>query len=476
MLTREAKGSIALRLRTSLSRIAILGTFLAGSISAIQPSHAASQMNLRIAWFKWPPADLLIQIGQLYTKSHPNVTISVDEPPSSQWYSSAFNQFAQHKTTFDAAVGDSQWLGQGAVDHYYVDLTSWLKANMPVHDFIPALLAAYGQYPQGIPGTTGGLNLATGHFYGIPWEADALTWAYRKDWFSDPANQAAFKKKYGYPLAVPKTMDQLVDIADFFTNPAKGQYGIAFHEQNNYDCAAEAFNEFLWNYGGDLWNPKTHQIQGYVNSDRALHALQVMIHLTHDAPPGNGNYCFNDVNSAMNQGKIAMANNWFGFMPGLRDPSASTLGKTVAQIDQKVGYFITPGETYEGVTSHAVALGGQGISISAFAPPDHQKAMLDFIKWFESPAIQLIWVKTGVGGSANIKTLQSATFLNSSPFAKLEVPAFSIARDFWNVPQYAQMLTVLTGNVNKALTGQMDPKAALDDIATKQTAILNGGQ
>jgi multiple sugar transport system substrate-binding protein len=81
-----------------------------------------------------------------------------------------------------------------------------------------------------------------------------------------------------------------------------------------------------------------------------------------------------------------------------------------------------------------------------------------------------------VGGSANIKTLQSSTFLNSSPFAKLEVPAFKIARDFWNVPQYAQMLTVLTGNINKALTGQMDPKAALDDIAAKQTAILSGGQ
>jgi multiple sugar transport system substrate-binding protein len=476
MMTREAKGSIVVKLRNTLARLAVLGAFLAGSAAAVHPTHAASQINLRIAWFKWPPADLLIQLGQLYTKTHPNITISVDEPPVSQWYSTAFNQFAQHKTNFDAAVGDSQWIGQGVIDHYYVDLTSWIKANMPVNDFITNLFAAYSQYPQRTPGTTGGLDLAHGHFYGVPWEADALIWAYRKDWFADPANQAAFKAKYGYPLAVPKTLDQLQDIADFFTQPSKGQYGIAFFEQNNYDCSTEAYLQLLWNYGGNMWNPKTHQIEGYVNSARALHALQVEAHLAKDAPPGNGSACFNEVNTEMNQGKVALANTWFGFMPGLRDPSASKLGKTVAAIDQKVGYFITPGETYQGVTSHAVSLGGQGLSISAFAPPDHQKAILDFVKWFESPSIQLTWVKTGVGGSANIKTLQSSTFLNSSPFAKLEVPAFSIARDFWNVPQYASMLAVFSADINKALTGQMGLKAALDDIATKQQAILSGGQ
>src|SRR5207245_8511739 len=133
-------------------------------------------------------------------------------------------------------------------------------------DFITNLFAAYSQFPQRIPGTTGGLDLAHGHFYGIPWEADALIWAYRKDWFADPANQSAFKAKYGYALGVPKTLDQLVDISDFFTQPSKSQYGLAFFEQNNYDCAVEPYLQFMWNYGGDMWNPKTHQIQGYVNS------------------------------------------------------------------------------------------------------------------------------------------------------------------------------------------------------------------
>ncbi|HKO23603.1 MAG TPA: extracellular solute-binding protein, partial [Chloroflexota bacterium] len=286
-------------------------------------------------------------MANLYTRSHPNVKIIVDEPPASQWYASAFNQFLAHHTTFDAAVGDSQWLGQGATSGYYVDLTSWIKKNLPVTHYVTSLMAAYGQYPQRVPGTTGGLDLVHGHFYGVPFESDALAWAYRKDWFADPANQKAFMARYHHPLRVPRSMDELVQVADFFTQPKKGIYGIAFHEANSYDAAAEAFNEFLWTYGADLWNPHTHQIQGYVNGPRALHALQTLQHLAKDAPPGSGNYWFNEVNTAMNQGKIALANNWFGFLPGIRDPKASTLGKTLAQIDAKVGYFNNPPETYQ---------------------------------------------------------------------------------------------------------------------------------
>ncbi|HKO24150.1 MAG TPA: hypothetical protein VJY65_05340 [Chloroflexota bacterium] len=120
------------------------------------------------------------------------------------------------------------------------------------------------------------------------------------------------------------------------------------------------------------------------------------------------------------------------------------------------------------------ALGGQGLSISAFAPPAHQKAILDFVKWFQQPNIQLIWVKTGVGGTSNIETLSSPAFLNSSPYARLELPAYNMARDFWNVPQYAKMLTVLTQDVNLALTGSLSAKAALDDVAKKHTRILSG--
>src|SRR5579885_2114140 len=111
-------------MRSVLTRVALLGAFMTGGAATIHPAHAASQMTLRITWFKWPPADYLQQVANLYSQSHPGIKIVVDEPPAGQWYASAFNQFLTHHTTFDAAVGDSQWLGQGATSGYYVELTS----------------------------------------------------------------------------------------------------------------------------------------------------------------------------------------------------------------------------------------------------------------------------------------------------------------------------------------------------------------
>ena len=49
--------------------------------------------------------------------------------------------------------------------------------------------------------------------------------AYRKDWFEDPAEKAAFKAKYGRELAVPETWEEFQDVAEFFQRPDEKRYG-----------------------------------------------------------------------------------------------------------------------------------------------------------------------------------------------------------------------------------------------------------
>jgi len=65
---------------------------------------------------------------------------------------------------------------------------------------------------------------------------------YRKDWFTDPENQKAFKAKYGYDLKTPMewylkavdtrnikddwTIEKSIDVAEFFTRPDKDMYGV----------------------------------------------------------------------------------------------------------------------------------------------------------------------------------------------------------------------------------------------------------
>jgi len=460
--------------RVALS-LTLLCALIASAGSGLHPAKAAMR-TLHIAWFEFTPADILNQLGTQYGQEH-GVQIVVDRPPLSQWYTSVFNQFAAHKTSFAAAALDSQWIGQAVNDHDVPELTTWLKQNLTVTDFDPYLFASYSQYPQRLPGTTGSLDLVHGHFYGVPWFADAKMWVYRKDWFADPANQTAFKAKYGYALGVPKSMDQIVDIADFFTNPTKGTYGIATHEQTGYDAAAETFLPWCWNYGGNIWNPTTGAVQGYVNSDRCVHALQLVDHLTQkDSPPGSGSNFIAEVTKDFNQGKVAMIESWlccFGGGGSLFDPKASTLGKTAAEIGQKVGFFNYPGQTYKGVTSRVAPLGGMGLSLSAYASAADQKAILGFVKWFLTPRIQKEWFQGGATPTSK-SILSSAAFKGAQPWNSLTGQALSMTRDFWNMPEYSTMLKVMNDEINASMNGQVDAKTALDRIARKQASILSG--
>jgi multiple sugar transport system substrate-binding protein len=462
MKVRTVRAALAAALLTCLC----LGSFTGNT----RPAHAAMR-TLHIAWFEFSPADVLQTLGNQYAKEH-GVQIVVDRPPLSQWYTSVFNQFAAHKTSFAAAVLDSQWLGQAVTDKDIPELTGWIKSNLNVNDFYPYLFASYSQYPQRLPGQTGSLDLAHGHFYGLPWFADAKMFAYRKDLFNDPANQKAFQAKYGHPLRIPQSMDEIVQLADFFTRPSKGLYGYATHEQTGYDAAAETFLPWCWNYGGEIWNPHTGAVQGYVNSPRCVHALQLVDHLTQkDSPPGSGNNFIAEVTTDMNQGKVAMVESWLCCNSGYFDPKASTLGKTKAQIEQKIGFFNYPGETYQGVHSRWAPLGGQGFALSAYASKADQQAMLAFAKWFFTPRIQKEWYDLGAT-PASTSILKSQSFISAQPWNAQTSQVFSFVKDFWNMPEYSTMLQVLNDTINASMTGQLDAKTALDQIARKQAHIL----
>ena len=458
-----------------LTKAAALITALtvSGLAANSQPTHAASR-TLHISWFNFSPAAVLQTLANQYAKEHPEAGVQfvIDTPPNTQWASSVFTPFAAHKTAFVAAVADSQWLGQLVTDQDVPELTSWLKKNLNTSDFDPSLFASYSQYPQRNPGQTGGLDLANGHFYGIPWFADAKLFAYRKDLWADPANQKAFMAKYHYALAVPKSMDQIVDMADFFTNPSKGFYGYATHEQASYDSAAETFLPWCWNYGGDIWNSQTGAVEGYVNSPRCVHALTVLDHLTQkDSPPGSGSNFIAEVTTDMNQGKVAMAESWLCCNSGYFDPKASTLGKTAAEIGQKVGFFNYPGQTYQGKTSRFAPLGGQGLVLSKYAPQADQDAMLAFAKWFFTTPIQREWYKGGATPAVK-SILASADFKAAQPWNPQTSVVFNIVKDFWNMPEYSTMLNVLNNTINQSMTGGISPKDALDLIAKRQSAIL----
>jgi glycerol transport system substrate-binding protein len=84
-------------------------------------------------------------------------------------------------------------------------------------------------------------NALNGHLYILCDYQKPVGTVYRKDWFTDPKEKAAFKQKYGYELKTPMqwfeegvasgnvkndwTFEKSVDVAEFFTRPNRNMWG-----------------------------------------------------------------------------------------------------------------------------------------------------------------------------------------------------------------------------------------------------------
>ena len=151
-------------------------------------------------------------------------------------------------------VGDSQWLGAGSTGGHYVDLTDFFDEHK-----LAEMMARRRS------STTPSIRRQQ-KYWAIPLEGDAAGWAYRKDWFEDPKEMEAFKAKYGYDLAVPKTYKELRDIAEFFYRPDEKRYGIAIYTDNSYDALIMGIESAIFSYGGELGDYATYKVDGILNS------------------------------------------------------------------------------------------------------------------------------------------------------------------------------------------------------------------
>jgi multiple sugar transport system substrate-binding protein len=400
--------------------------------------------ELKILWAQWDPADYLQEIGNLY-EEQTGIKVTVVQEPWGSFYNLAFTEFAAGGDTWDMIVGDSQWLGQAATQGHYVDITDFLTSN-GIHETVtPATLTYYGEYPTG-----------SGTYWAYPTEGDADGWAYRKDLFEDPEEMAAFEAEYGYPLAVPETWEQLMDIAKFFTRPEENLYGAAIYTQKDYDAITMGYENVMFSYGANWQNVETNEVLGVVNSPEAVAALEYYRELYQCcSPPGLGNAFFQETNDAFIKGQAAMAMNYFAFFPALASEATNPYAATT-------GYFANPagpnGDRY-------AALGGQGISVISYISPERQQAALDFIQWFAQEEIQLEWALYG-GYTCNINVLQSEEFLEVAPFNAAFAETMTMVKDFWNIPVFGQLLEV----TQRELSGYIVPADVTDtaeDVLTR---------
>ena len=277
--------------------------------------------SLTIVWAEWEPANYLETLSKDFT-AETGIAVEVVQIPWPQFENKIDNSFTGKSDLYDIVIGDSQWLGKNSVGGHYVDLTEWINENIDVDAIYGPAMTAFAEYPKG-----------SSKYWALPAEVDAAGYVYRKDLFEDPNEMAAFQEKYGYELAPPKTYDQLRDIAEFFTRPDDDLYGIATWYSKSYDGITMGFQQVMWSFGASYGDPDTKKVDGYINSEDAVKALEFYKGLLEFAPKDAPNYYWPETAAAYNSGKVAMAMNYFAFFPGVVDPETNPISH------DKSGFF-----------------------------------------------------------------------------------------------------------------------------------------
>jgi multiple sugar transport system substrate-binding protein len=421
---------------------------LAGAVFAIAGSTAYAAETLTILWAQWDPANYLQELVKDYEKQS-GVTVKVETTPWPDFQTKAFREFAARGDAYDMVVGDSQWLGAGSTGGHYVELTDFFKKHGVDKSMAPATVQSYAEYPKG-----------GGKYWAIPLEGDATGWSYRMDWFADPKEKAAFKKKYGYDLAVPQTWAQMRDIAEFFHRPSEKRYGIAIYTDNSYDALVMGYENVLFGYGGELGDYKTYQVKGIINGKTAVDALSFYKELYQFTPPGWGKVFFMENNQAITEGLAAMSMNYFAFFPALTNPATNKHAKVT-------GYFANP----KGPTgARFAALGGQGISIIKYSKK--QAAATKFLEWFIRDDVQEKWAELG-GYTCNAKVLKSDKFRKATPYNEAFYQTMFMVKDFWAVPEYAELLDSMNKRLHPFVVGNKGTaQEALNGVANDWEAAF----
>jgi multiple sugar transport system substrate-binding protein len=431
--------------KTSLLLIVAL---LVAALSGVGMAAAQDVTELTIWWAQWDPANYLQQIGNDY-EAATGIKVNVVQTPWGEFYNRVGTEWAAKGTSYDLIVGDSQWVGQGVTQGHYVELTDFMNENNITESVTPATLQYYGEYPTG-----------SGKYYAYPTEGDANGFAYRKDLFENPDEMAAFSAKYGYELAVPETWAQLRDIAEFFTRPDSGLYGINIYTQKDYDAITMGFENVFFSYGCD-WKDADNNVLGVINAEACVQALDLYKELYGFAPPGNTNSFFQEMNDSFTNGQAAMIMNYFAFFPALNSD--------VNPFKDSTGYFVMPkgpdGQQF-------AALGGQGMSLNAYIDDARKAAALEFVKWFALEETQRTWAQYG-GYTCNINVLESEEFLTATPYNAAFAQTMTFVKDFWNIPEFGQLLaptqSALSGFV---VAGEGTAQEVLDALAEEKDAIL----
>jgi multiple sugar transport system substrate-binding protein len=304
--------------------------------------------------------------------------------------------------------------------------------------------------------------------YGFPDDGDVFLFYYRKDIFARADLKKAFKDKYKYDLAPPKTWKQFDEIGSFLTEALKkeGVYGAAFFREPPYTMFM--FEERFRVEGGKFFDAAT--MKATVNSPIGVQVFADMRNENRFMPPGVEKFGFVENLALFLKGQSAMTISWppYGrFAAGYLGSEKALDWVPKSTIAGKVGYALPPG-------GHPELAAGFALSVASTSK--QKEAAYLFIQWLNSEEIsnQRVQLPYTLRDPFRDSHYTNPGYLKLWPDAKDYLAALHAGAQTGlldlSLIQTDKYEEALRQGISKLWAGE-DPKSILDKVAAEWDGI-----
>ena len=402
--------------------------------------------------------------------------VNVVEFPWSELYPKIVTSLTSGENAFDVVAFAPAWAP---------DFTDYLAE-------MPAAMQSGDDWMDIAPVYRDSLMVWNGKVLSQTMDGDVHTYTYRIDLFENADNQAAFKAKYGYDLAPPKTWKAYLDIAEFFQQADNNLWGTAEAFRRGGQqfwflfSHVAAYTNHPGNRGSMFFDPETMDAQ--VNNPGWVRGMEEYIRASTLAPPNALNFSFGEVNAAFAGGQVAESIGWGDTGVIAADPKQSVVSGNVGSAslpgsDEIWNYKTGTWDKFDTVIeSPFMAFGGWQAAVPATS--QQQEAAWDYIAYLTSPEVSGQAAVTG-GTGVNPYRISHTTNqeLWSSIFSEREaqeylraqqesVTASNVALDM-RLPGYFSYTEILEIELSKALAGEVTAQQALDTVAAEWNKLTD---
>ncbi len=162
------------------------------------------------------------------------------------------------------------------------------------------------------------------------------------------------------------------------------------------------------------------------------------------------------------QGKLAMAMQWYYFHGSNSDPASNPLADST-------GFANLPGAVgRDGMFRRQFSVGGQGMGINTYS--GKIETLTAFMEWYFQPEQQERYAAVCQTGLQSV--LESDAWQGLNSYNSLFATALDYTNDYWHLPEYSILLDILQEEVSNAISGSKSVQQALDDAAERHEETL----